>query len=273
MKSGNYGFSWIGRILPFCEQDNIYSQLDLTGTKPGANNQVGWMGGGGNQWNANVLNNKTFAFLKCPSSPLPVNGVGRDVEYDKANTNNNLPVQDPNYTGISGGGFPSPRGVPPHAYPLTHVKGSPPDTTYAPGWASNGGILLQDIVVTTGEIPDGLSNTMVVGEQSDWCVDSSGQIKDCRSDCGHGFFMGGAPEELERHFNTTCVINRLGDKSFGSEGVRGNCGGNRAIQSAHSGGAMVGMADGSAHFISESINIYTLYDLANRKDGNAPGAF
>ena len=36
---------------------------------------------------------------------------------------------------------------------------------------------------------------------------------------------------------------------------------------------MVGMADGSVHFLSESIDIYTLYNLANRGDGNVPGAF
>jgi prepilin-type processing-associated H-X9-DG protein len=270
MKSGNYGFSWLGRILAYTEQENIYNQLDLTGTKPGSNNVVGWLGGGGNMWNANLLNNMTFSFLRCPSSPLPVNGVGFDVEYDKSNTGNNLPVQDPNYTGICGGGFPAPRGT----YPLSHVKGSPPDTAYAPGWASTGGIIVLDVAITTGRVSDGLSNTMIIGEQSDWCLTSNGQNRDCRSDCGHGFFMGGTwGDTLERVFNTTCVINRLGDKSFGSEGVRGNCAANRAIQSAHPNGAIVGMADGSVHFLSESINIYTLYNLANRQDGNVLGDF
>ena len=101
---------------------------------------------------------------------------------------NNLPVQDPNYTGICGGGFPPPQG----AYPLTHVKGNPPDTVYAPGWASTGGILLLDVAITTSQVTDGLSNTMIVGEQSDWCLTSDGQNRDCRSDCGQSFFMGGA---------------------------------------------------------------------------------
>ena len=47
MKSGNYGFSWIGRILPYAEQENIYDQLDLVGT-PANNSIIGWLGGGGN---------------------------------------------------------------------------------------------------------------------------------------------------------------------------------------------------------------------------------
>lgn len=272
-RGGNYGFSWIGRIFPFAEQDNIYNQLDLVGM-PANGSVIGWLGGGGNTLNAKLLNNMVFSFLRCPSSPLPVNGVGFDTEYDKSNTGNNLPIQGSNYTGICGGGFPAPQCVAPHCYPLTHPKGNPPDTTYAPGWASKGGIILLDAIVTTGEVSDGLSNTMLIGEQSDWCVASDGQNRDCRSDCGHGFFMGGVgSEELERVFNTTCVINRLGDKSFGAEGVRGNCGANRAIQSAHPGGAMVGMADGSVHFLGESINIFTFYDLANRKDGNVLGDF
>ena len=45
MKSGNYGFSWIGRILPYTEQENIYDQLDLVGT-PANNSIIGWLGGG-----------------------------------------------------------------------------------------------------------------------------------------------------------------------------------------------------------------------------------
>jgi prepilin-type N-terminal cleavage/methylation domain-containing protein/prepilin-type processing-associated H-X9-DG protein len=266
LTNGTYGFSWIGRILPYCEQDNIYQQLDLVGKASDSNGMVGWLGGGGNGTNARLLANMTFTFLVCPSSPLPVNGVGRDTEYDKANSNNNLPVQGAHYTGISGGGFPPPTGT----YPLTHKKSD----SYAPGWIGRGGILIRDIVIPVAEVSDGLSNTMIVGEQSDWCLTSDGQNRDCRSDCGHGFFMGpGLNEEIDRDFNVTCVINRLGDKSFGAEGVRGNCGPNRAIQSAHPGGATVGLADGSVTFLSESINIYTLYNLATRNDGQVLGNY
>jgi prepilin-type N-terminal cleavage/methylation domain-containing protein/prepilin-type processing-associated H-X9-DG protein len=268
LTSGNYGFSWIGRILPYCEQGNIYDQLDLTGKTciPPIAPMVGWLGGGGNAHNAALLRNMTFSFLVCPSSPLPVNGVGRDVEYDKANSNNNLPIQGSNYTGISGGGFPPPDGK----YPLTHKKSD----SYAPGWIGRGGILIRDVVVPMADVSDGLSNTIIVGEQSDWCLTGDGQNRDCRSDCGHGFFMGpGLNEELDRDFNITCVINRLGDKSFGSEGVRGNCGPNRAIQSAHSGGATVGMADGSVTFLGESIDIHTLYNLATRNDGQVLNSY
>ena len=266
LKGGGFGFSWIARIFPYCEQDNIYNQLDLLGAKPGSNNQVGWLGGNGNAWNADLLEDKSFSFLICPSSPLPINGAGSPAEYGTSNSNMNLPFQGSNYTGISGGGFPPSRGD----YPLTHQK----TDSYAPGWISKGGILIRNVVISAAEVSDGLSNTMIVGEQSDWCVTSDGQNRDCRSDCGHGFIMGPSWQEpYDRDFNITCVINRLGDKSFGSEGVAGNCGPNRAIQSSHPGGATVGMADGSVRFVGESIDIYTLYNLATRNDGKILGDF
>ena len=47
----------------------------------------------------------------------------------------------------------------------------------------------------------------------------------------------------------------------------GQCHANTPIQSAHSGGAQCCFADGSVHFLSETIEIQVLYNLANRDDG------
>ena len=52
-----YGISWLGRVLPYCEQQNIYQQLDLLGT---SHPWVGFVGPGANSHNAGVLRNVVF---------------------------------------------------------------------------------------------------------------------------------------------------------------------------------------------------------------------
>ena len=80
--------------------------------------------------------------------------------------------------------------------------------------------------------------------------------------------MGPGNDGEERQFNLTIVLHRINEKSSTALGVPNNCGPNRAIQSTHPGGAHGLLADGSVHFLGESIAIQTLYDLANRDDGH-----
>ena len=248
-------------VLPFCEENAVYESMDVVGE--GAYGCYA----PGNPKNKAALEDRVFEFLRCPSSPLPVNGVDFPDEYqvgDPAGYGNNQPYQGSNYTGVSGGGLPSSAGG---TYSQTRSKGS---SSVASGYIGEGGILIRGTTVRTGDVPDGQSNTIVIGEQSDWCIAVDGQKRDCRSDCGHGFYMGPAivsTDANDRDFNLTCVINRLGEKSFAATGVASNCGPNRPIQSAHPGGASVGFADGSTHFLSEEIDVYILYNMANRNDG------
>jgi prepilin-type N-terminal cleavage/methylation domain-containing protein/prepilin-type processing-associated H-X9-DG protein len=266
-KNGYYGASWMIHILPFCEQENLSQSMDVLG--------LGSYGcyAAASSKNRQALENKEFSFLRCPSSPLPVNGVGFPKEYqvgDPTGYGNNQAYQGSNYVGISGGGLPPSDGG---TYRLTRPKG---EASVASGYIGGGGVLIRAISQPASQISDGLSNTMMVGEQSDWCIATDGTFRDCRSDCGHGFYMGPAKVEIDsndRDFNLTCVINRLGEKSFAATGVASNCGPNRPIQSAHAGGATVGFADGSVHFLNEGINIYTLYNLATRNDGQILGDY
>lgn len=266
--STKYGASWMIHILPFCEQDNVYQSMDVLG----AYGSYGCYAPG-NTRNQQALQNREFAFLKCPSTPLPINGASFPTEYqvgDPTGYGNNQAYQGSNYTGISGGGLPPSAGG---IYTLTRPKGS---SSVAAGYIGEGGALIRARALPASQISDGLSNTMIIGEQSDWCIATNGQSRDCRSDCGHGFYMGPAilsEDGNDRDFNLSCVINRLGEKSFAATGVASNCGPNRPIQSAHPGGATTGFADGSVHFLSESININTLYNLATRNDGQILGDY
>lgn len=244
-ESGGYGHSWWMRVLPVIEQQNLYGTFNQNA------NYTGWVGGdpwGGNRENREKLRDKYFDFMYCPSSDLP-EFVLSSEEHSRAN------VMSPTYTGIAGA----------TDHETARNKSG---TGGATGRISWGGALVADRSVKLSEISDGTTNTMLVAEQSDFCIDRSGMLQDCRSDCWHGFPMGWGNDGWERIFNMTCVLHRINEKTFEALGVPGNCGPNRPIQSVHSGGANVAFGDGSVHFLSDGIEIQTLYNLANRDDGN-----
>lgn len=249
--AGGYGFSWLVRILPYTEQENIYKRLDFVGC--GNPKIIGWVGGdtwGGNKDNRDALRDMKFSFMYCPSSSLP-QMVLTSTEHSNAN------IQSATYTGVSGAS----------GHQTTRDK---QDAGAAAGKVSFGGTLIVGKGVRMADISDGTTNTMMVVEQSGWCIDpDNGAQVDCRSDCGHGFCMGYGNDGSDRHFNLTCVISPVGELSMNALGVEGNCGPNRPIQSAHFGGAMAMLDDGSVRFLSRNIDIQTLYNLANRDDHHA----
>jgi prepilin-type processing-associated H-X9-DG protein len=216
---------------------------------------TGWVGAGGNEWNRDLLREQPFSFMRCPSTSLPRYVL---TTPDQFNAN----VMSANYAGVSGA----------LDDPTTRDKG-PVAGSY--GKISFGGVMIvqdhlsnQHAAVTIADIRDGTSKTIMVAEQSDWCVDADGVPKDCRSDCQQGFSMGPADDEWERAFNVTCVIHPIGERAYWALGVSGNCGPNTPFLSAHAGGANVVFADRSTRFLSYRIPLDLLYNLANRNDHN-----
>ena len=247
---GGYGHSWWIRIMPYVEQGIVFDRFDQKSTHS-------WVLADRVTHNHALLRDVKFHYMRCPSTTLP--WFSRE---------GNSGFMRPCYTGVSG--------AIDHPTTLDMIRRSP---QY--GKISFGGVLVgrgENIrkdghTVRIRDITDGTSNTMMVAEQSDWCREPDGTESDCRADNDHGFSMG--PSTMDgygRVFNVTIVIHRLNDKSYRNLGVPRD-GPNTPIQSIHAGGAYVGLADGSVRFLSEGIDIQTLYNLANRNDGNPLGEF
>ena len=243
-----HGFSWWVRILRYIE-DQTYEELNQDGS---TGRSIGWVGD--NTFNGDILRNRYFDFMYCPSSTL------------KPFAPNN--VMSPTYAGINGA--------------TDHSTARDRHGNAAWGRISEGGLLLMYKAVAVRDVSDGMSNTMLVGEQSDWClrIQNNKVVQvDCTSDCDHGFLIGPSGSGwsnswASRIFTTTCVLHKINERSYDTAlGISGNCGPNRPILSPHPGGAQVLLGDGSVRFLNEEIELQTLYDLANKDDGHVLDEF
>ena len=250
-----WGFGWAVPILPYMEQQNIYDQLDKTGEHGGGRRQIGLVYNGHNEHNGRVLAGHGIPLLFCPSSPLPkyVMTWGT-VPGPKG-------AASPMYTAVTGA-------IDHHT---AQNKDGQSNQHRSRGIQSQGGVLLPNRYVGFKDITDGSSNTILLGEQSDFCRDQFGVPKNCRSDFGHSFAMGATPtaNSDDRWFNTTTVRYKINHKSWNSTGVGDEyyaC--NRPIQSAHPAGAHLLLADGSVHFVVSQMDLQMLFNLSNRNDRN-----
>ena len=236
--------SWWVQILPFLEQQDLYNSLDKS------EYFIRW-----NDRNRILLESQYFTFMDCPSSPLPDMVIDTYLYQGRNNK-----IMGAMYVGVAGAAD--------HRTAQTGLGGI--------GIQSTGGVMLVEEKVTPGSVSDGLSNTMMVVEQSGWCYDSSGTRQDCRSTSPYGWNFGPSYEKpLYRPFNYVVVLHRVNERSWEATGIQGNYafGANRPIQSAHPGGAQVAIGDGAVRFLNEELAVQTLYDLANRDDGHVIGPF
>lgn len=247
----NWGQSWWVGVLPYLEQATIYQGIDQSVQNSG---YVG---------NATFLNGKGFATRLCPSSPMG------QYEWTPHNGPADPGIAVAHYTGIAG------------TYP--DIKDPARNLPAESGMYGSGGVLFWKSRIRIGDITDGTTNQVVVGEQSDWCVETAtGQQRIAISSWPHGMWMGSPGAGTWRQFNTTTVRWRPGYKqaegghNFNpctATGVCGNSGNNNPIQSAHVGGVQVLLGDASVRFISENLDLNTWMRLCTRDDGQVLGEF
>ncbi|MFW5692607.1 MAG: DUF1559 domain-containing protein [Thermoguttaceae bacterium] len=253
---GKYGFSWAARVWPYLEQGSVYERLeeDLSGWAY-LGNQV-------------YLDHITFSMMWCPSSPCTMLLNGRNVTGDTG-----AEIFIGTVVGIAGA-IPDAPGRNRH-----DPSGHPPEDRHA--W---NGVLAAHTATRIEDIRDGSSNVIMVGETSDWGEHPSnpGRQYDIRGQYPHGPLMGCSrprndPNSMPgdpRVFNTTVIHSYpLNTKlsaggAYSNSSMRGqNYDNNLPIQSAHPGGAHVLAADGSVHFLSESIEFDLYRNLAIRDSG------
>ncbi|MEM9352485.1 MAG: DUF1559 domain-containing protein [Planctomycetota bacterium] len=243
---GAYGHAFWAYVMPHIEQERVFQELELRGTAANGFN-TGWLGVGGNLQNGQTLDGVTFAFMRCPSSDVPLTATldppGREIQL-------------PQYAGVAGSVDH------PTQLETTTIDGFP-------GTVSFGGSLVAGEEIALRRVTDGLSNTLLLGEQSDWCRDAAGNPVQCESGCLHGFLMGPRIANFQRAFNLTSVAHPVNEKSLGARGANGNCGPNRAIQSPHPGGAQGAFGDGSVRWLDEGTELGVMKAWADRDDGLA----
>ncbi|HEV7281497.1 MAG TPA: DUF1559 domain-containing protein [Pirellulaceae bacterium] len=244
-KLGSFGVSWMVYILPFIEQGPLYDRLNLTGTPSGSEN-IGIPYAP--HPNGPLANGVFISGYVCPSTPIDNLMTPHNGSPDG--------VLAPTYVGIAG---------------AVNVPTSPATGGSATGISSQEGLLpLLEPTKTRkmSSATDGLSNTMVVSEQSDFCRNAAGAKLDGRSSHNHSFLMGGTRWDW-RQWNVTTVRYGINNVTWENDGVGNGHGNNRPIVSPHPGGANVLLGDGSVRFLGETLDLPTLYNLANASDGNA----
>jgi len=225
-------FSFLAATAPFFEQQNIYGDIDFT--KP-------WHDAA----NLAFLRKHPISMAKCPSW-LPEQPTA--VENGGSSEMSALPSH---YHAVMGAKHtcPSPAG---DRYTVTHHPAGGCCECSAGGWALNG-IIHAASWTPAGGVRDGLSNTFLIGEFA-WTDQLPIRAWFVGESDGGGWSYAGL--NVAHPINSFDVAppteRRNNDRSFGSK---------------HPGGCHFAMADGSVHFISESIELDTLKGLSSRSGG------
>ncbi|MDB5388554.1 MAG: hypothetical protein JWM11_4200 [Planctomycetaceae bacterium] len=252
LQSG-WGHNWVVSILPYADQTPLYNMWVFNGQ------DVGWHDGAGGA-NAANYENKQIAWMICPSSPLPT--------LMTRFPNPTLPA--PCYMAVTG------------AAPFANFQtasGSNWWPSSGNGIYSNAGLIVQESCKQMRDCVDGLSNTLLVGEQSNFTFDPTGINKaDARAGATWGWAMGsnsgwaagpgGGGATTIRYAPNAKVLGSDGCIST-SENQRINT----PLNSAHTGGVQVLMGDGAVKFVSENLNMATLTYLAVRDDNQVLGDY
>jgi hypothetical protein len=278
-----YDYSWIVMVLPGLEEQTVYNSTRLSQWDAYKSGTSGWsqLSRSGA---STAMNNLRTSTLICPSSPMPrtVSGDGatRLCSSYAAVAGASDRAFNPTVPRLDGQAWRSGNDRCPDnpTYWNSCMNGvlHPPETkqyTYPGGgqtFSYNDGKLEG---CSPAKITDGLSKTLMIGEQSAWGFDGT-QQNQCRAGGFIGWATGGytyltpsgyfntARIQADRHVgSTTCgnPLQRTGD------GWVTNFDPQTPFRSAHAIGAQFVYADGAVRWVDGSID-NTLYRLLAIRD-------
>jgi prepilin-type processing-associated H-X9-DG protein len=243
------GMGWQVTILPYLEMDALFRSMDQTTpdrtyTSPNRDNPHGLT--------------RVAAYL-CPSSLLERQGRG---PTDNSNagfvdlvppTADGQPAYTTHYYGLNGPRGNSPAGAPYPVGPRVHE-------TVPTG--RSGMFQRQVFAINLGAIPDGTSNTLMVGEMS-WSSETFGSR--FRTWLRGGDATVNSPTD-GGSFSVSCrnVVKAINSGLTSNQLVPYN---DMPMGSMHTGGTNFTFGDGAVRFIRETIDIATYRSLASRDQG------
>jgi prepilin-type N-terminal cleavage/methylation domain-containing protein len=265
MTNGQHGPTAFIMILPQIEQGPLFDRL----AGVGFGTQTGFWMDSANAKTAlirPILHNYFVNGYRCPSTLMP------RFRTVSAVTETSLMVAA--YVNIAGSNL----------HDTTDRNG--PNGAHC----SAGGLFPGSVARRFAECTDGTSNTMMLGEQSNWVAgqkntfrlafSASGPwmgIKNWRLPNGNGTWSvtgthTASPSDTDmRSFAMTTLRDPPNPKGTATYMNEVMC--NTPLASAHPGGVQCVLADGSVRFLSDVININTYRFLADRDDGQAVGDF
>lgn len=271
-----WGAGWATFILPFLEQDAMYKQLDLT-------KAVGSAGPWAAMPNWIKLQNFQVDTYICPGSSMLVLR-----ETDPGDNGPGNWQQTGNYVAIMGAvnGSNDPTDPTGTGRTCDCSVAAPVQCNFG-GYVASNGVIFPGSKVRPTDVLDGLSNTLMVGEQSDWGYDpgvcpggTPNTTYDLRTPVYYGIWVGAEQNLPPTQKNGSCgdsavstitlrwPINLKSRQSF-NDGMSYWGGWNKPIHSAHGGGANVLRCDGSVLFMVDATPFNVLKYLAIRDDGQA----
>ena len=281
-----WGSGWPIFILPFVEQNNLFQQLIFEG---GSSYPIGPLHLDNAIANHLVLGDTQLPVYLCPSSPIFRRPTVGSPLYEE-------PMQSPDvainhYVGISGFGI---RETGEEEFNLVGFNETRKNPSGRFGIASAGGVLFGAGFVELKAITDGTSNTMMISEQNDILKADNGTPMIMASGLQYGIMKGtfrndlpdvAVPDSTDRRAHQCTTIrhrinqngwlhnpnDRMLDGSFVALSGVGQIGINIPINSAHISGVNAAYADGSVHFLQDSLDFLVLGALATRDDGLAIG--
>ena len=252
---------WGMFILPYIEQENLYDQIktatgnwtDSWTTQTDANGQL-------------LVSTKVSAFI-CPSDKSP------DEDFNKFWT--------PESIVNAGGDFHSKSNYVGCMGATPNVRGTSVDALLNSPSVSpqNWGVFGLNSRTTFAEISDGSSNVLAIGERSSRTeVEAGSTANNPRVSYGavwsgemNGSWGAANGKAANVLFSTLGSINA--DTNAVSFTVNGTRQSESPASSFHPGGAIVGFADGSSHFLSDDIAFETFIQLCRMRDGGVPAGF